>query len=71
MSSMETLHIAGGLKLDDHYGPFQPRPFYDFMISSINHASLCFLFFLVYFYFLISDAMKKESICLWQMKQLK
>ena len=27
-----TLHIAGGLKLDDHCGPFQPRPFYDSMI---------------------------------------
>jgi len=25
-----TLPIAGGLKLDDHCGPFQPRPFYDF-----------------------------------------
>ena len=24
-----TLHIAGGLKLDDHCGPFQPRPFCD------------------------------------------
>ena len=24
-----TLHIAGGLKLDDHCGPFQPRAFYD------------------------------------------
>ena len=24
-----TLHIAGGLKLDDHCGPFQPRPFYE------------------------------------------
>ena len=24
-----TLHTAGGLKLDDHCGPFQPRPFYD------------------------------------------
>ena len=23
------LHIAGGLKLDDHCGPFQPSPFYD------------------------------------------
>ena len=23
-----TLHIAGGLKLDDHCGPFQPRPLY-------------------------------------------
>ena len=29
---LATLHIAGGLKLDDHCGPFQPRPFYDSMI---------------------------------------
>jgi len=29
---LATLHIAGGLKLDDHYGPFQPRPFYDSVI---------------------------------------
>ena len=29
---LATLHIAGGLKLDDHYGPFQPRPFYDSMV---------------------------------------
>jgi len=27
-----TLHIAGGLKLNDHCGPFQPRPFCDSMI---------------------------------------
>ena len=27
-----TLHIAGGLKLDDHCGPFQPRPSYTSMI---------------------------------------
>ena len=26
---LATLHIAGVLKLDDHCGPFQPRPFYD------------------------------------------
>ena len=24
---LETLYIAGGLKQDDHCGPFQPRPF--------------------------------------------
>ena len=30
---LATLHIAAGLKLDDHCGPFQPRPFYDSMIS--------------------------------------
>ena len=27
-----TLHIAGGLKVEDYCGPFQPRPFYDSMI---------------------------------------
>ena len=26
---LATLHIAGGLKLDDDCGPFQPRPFCD------------------------------------------
>ena len=26
---LATLRIAGGLKLHDHCGPFQPRPFYD------------------------------------------
>ena len=29
---LATLHIAGGLKLNDCYGPFQPRPFYDSVI---------------------------------------
>jgi len=28
-----TMHIAGGLKPDDHCGPFQPRPFYESMKS--------------------------------------
>ena len=27
-----TLHIAEGLKLNDHCGPFQPSPVYDSMI---------------------------------------
>jgi len=26
---LATLHIVEGLKLNDHCGPFQPRPFYD------------------------------------------
>ena len=26
---LATLHVAGRLKLDNHCGPFQPRPFYD------------------------------------------
>jgi len=26
----------GGLNLDDHCGPFQPRPFYDSMIGSLR-----------------------------------
>ena len=29
-----TLHIAGGLELDDHCGLFQPRPFYDSMSAA-------------------------------------
>jgi len=29
---LETLPVAGGLKLGDHCGPFQPRPFYDSVI---------------------------------------
>ena len=28
---LATLHIVGGLKLDDHCGPFQPRQFSDAM----------------------------------------
>ena len=31
---LATLHIVGGLKLDKHCGPFQPRPFYDSMIMA-------------------------------------
>jgi len=30
---LATLHIAGGLKLDHHYGPFQPKRFHDFMTA--------------------------------------
>ena len=29
---LATLHIAGGLKLHDHCGPFQPRPSCDSLI---------------------------------------
>ena len=32
VSWLVTLRIAGGLKLFDHCGPFQPRPFCDSMI---------------------------------------
>ena len=40
---LATLHIAGGLNLNDHCGPFQPRPFYD-------ESSLFFFSpFLIYF----------------------
>jgi len=31
-----TLHIAGGLKIDDRCGPFQPRPFYDSYMIHIS-----------------------------------
>ena len=30
---LATMHVAGGLKLDDHCGPFQARPFYESMNS--------------------------------------
>jgi len=32
---LATLHIAGGLKLDDHCGPLQPWPFHDSMIDRL------------------------------------
>ena len=39
---LATLHLTGGLKLDDHCGPFQPRPFYDsinmLLVSQHNKA---------------------------------
>ena len=35
-----TLHIAGGLKRDDHCGPFQPRPFYDSVMMWISFLQL-------------------------------
>jgi len=34
---LATLHIAGGLKLDDHCSPFQSRPFYDSMNSHAHY----------------------------------
>ena len=40
---LATLHIAGGLKLDDHCGPFQPRPFYDSVIITLK--SIAFKYF--------------------------
>ena len=38
---LATLHMAGGLKLDVHCGPFQPRPFYDSVISCKSKQMLC------------------------------
>ena len=38
---LATLHIAGGLELDDHCSPFQPRPFYDSMIFCVHIAKHC------------------------------
>ena len=34
VSWLATLHVVGELKHDDHYGPFQPRPFYDAMTAA-------------------------------------
>jgi len=33
---LATLPVAEGLKLDDHCGPFQPRPFYDSVVTLEN-----------------------------------
>jgi len=43
---LATLHVAGGLKLDDHCGPLQPRPFYDdsMMMRSYKLEVICHLF---------------------------
>ena len=42
---LATLRITGGLKLDDHGGPFQPRPFYDSMIANLKqNLPLCYMF---------------------------
>jgi len=37
---LATLHIGGGLKLNDHYGPFQPRPFYDYLCVYVTPANI-------------------------------
>ena len=45
-----TMHIAGGLKLDYHCGPFQPRPFCDSTVEksvSKSHQSKHAHFFLM------------------------
>ena len=36
---LATMHIAGGLKLDDHCGPFQPRPFY-YSMMILSHLCM-------------------------------
>ena len=33
---LATLNMAGGLKLNYHCDPFQPRPFYDTIDDSMN-----------------------------------
>jgi len=37
---LATLHIAGELKLDDHCGSFQPRPFYDTILYMVSHFGI-------------------------------
>jgi len=36
-----SLHVEGRLKLNDHCGPFQPRPFYDSMKHSLAPKRPC------------------------------
>ena len=40
---LATLPMVGGLKLDDHCGPFQLRPFHDSMIPG-SLAACCVIF---------------------------
>jgi len=37
---LATLLRAEGLKLDDHCGPFQPRPFYDSVMELVADGTL-------------------------------
>ena len=41
---LATLPMAGVLKPDDHYGPFQPRPFCDSMMTPATCSSYLVLF---------------------------
>jgi len=34
IKQLASLPVAGGLKVDDPSGPFQPKPFYDSVINS-------------------------------------
>ena len=38
---MVILHIAGGLKLDNHCGPFQPKLFYNFVTEKKLQQLIC------------------------------
>jgi len=38
---LATLHVAGGLKLDDHCGPFQPGSFYDSVSRTTQDCPNC------------------------------
>jgi len=46
---LATLYIAGGLKLDDHYGSFQPRPFYGFQLCGVWITAGFYLFWEIFF----------------------
>jgi len=37
---LATLHIAGGLELDDHCGSFQPRAFYNSLIQYFQGSNM-------------------------------
>jgi len=50
-----TLHIARGLKVHDHCGPFQPRPFH---VSMIRRK--CILYLFIYKCFFLSHL--RESL---------
>jgi len=41
---LATLHTAGGLRLNDHCGSFQPRLFYDDSMMMKKYCDLHFVF---------------------------
>ena len=58
---LATLHIAEGLKLDDHCGRFQPRPFYDSVILiSVVFMVQC-IFFICNLVIQIKTLMQRRS----------
>ena len=58
-----TLYTAGGLKPNDHCGPFQPRPFYDSVIYLWRCLSTCLHLFYMRLVFCDCLSVIMQSSC--------